>query len=73
MSALKSQLIVGDAFTTGQIMESVRLRGASLETDDRQTPQSQQGYAPVVRGMADTNAKVSITQNNYTIYETTVA
>ncbi|MFJ2989640.1 fimbria/pilus outer membrane usher protein [Collimonas sp. NPDC087041] len=69
---LKSQLIVGDSFSSGQIMESIRVRGVSLASDDRMTPQSQQGYAPVVRGIAEGNAKVSISQNGYKIYETTV-
>ncbi len=73
ISDLKSQLILGDSFTDGQIMDSIRLRGISLASDDRQTPQSQQGYAPVVRGTADSNARVTVSQKGYTIYETTVA
>ncbi len=73
LADLKSQLIVGDSFTSGQIMDSVRLRGVSIATDDRMLPQSQQGYAPVVRGNADSNARVTITQNGYKIYETTVS
>jgi outer membrane usher protein len=36
-------------------------------------PQSLRGYAPVVRGVADSNAKVSVTQNGVQIYQTTVA
>jgi outer membrane usher protein len=73
ISALRSQLVLGDSFTDGQIMDSVRLRGFKLATDDRQTPQSQQGYAPVVRGIAESNARVTVSQRGYTIYETTVA
>lgn len=73
ISELRSQLVLGDSFTDGQIMDSVRLRGIKLATDDRQTPQSQQGYAPVVRGIAESNARVTISQRGYTIYETTVA
>ncbi|WP_061941221.1 fimbria/pilus outer membrane usher protein [Collimonas pratensis] len=72
-SALKSQLVLGDNFTDGRIMDSIRLRGITLTTDDRQTSQSQQGYAPVVRGTATSNARVVISQGGYTIYETTVA
>jgi outer membrane usher protein len=36
-------------------------------------PQSLRGYAPVVRGVADSNARVSVTQNGVQIYQTTVA
>ena len=70
---LQSQLTVGDTFSNGQIVDGVRVRGVTLATDDRMLPQSQQGYAPQVRGVADSNATVTISQNGYTIYETTVA
>lgn len=73
IAPLKSQLTVGDTFSSGQILESVRVRGVTLATDDRMLPQSQQGYAPQVRGVADSNATVTVSQNGYTIYETTVA
>lgn len=36
-------------------------------------PESIRGYAPVVRGIARTNAQVVIRQNGYTIYETYVS
>jgi outer membrane usher protein len=36
-------------------------------------PDSQRGYAPVVRGVANTNARVTISQNGIRLYETTVA
>lgn len=73
LPAWKSQLTLGDSFSSGQILDSLRLRGASLATDDRMLPQSQQGYAPIVRGVAQSNATVRISQSNYTLYETTVA
>ncbi|KAI5929291.1 Spermatogenesis-associated protein 21 [Manis javanica] len=43
------------------------------DCDDRMLPDSQRGYAPVVRGVANTNARVTITQNGIKLYETTVA
>jgi hypothetical protein len=36
-------------------------------------PDSQKGYAPVVRGIARTNAQVVVRQNGYIIYQTYVA
>jgi len=73
IAPLKSQLTVGDTFSNGQILDGVRVRGVTLATDDRMLPQSQQGYAPQVRGVADSNATVTVSQNGYTVYETTVA
>lgn len=36
-------------------------------------PEVERGYAPVVRGTAMSNARISIRQNGYVIYETNVA
>ncbi|MCF5691229.1 fimbria/pilus outer membrane usher protein [Pseudomonas sp. PA-1-2A] len=68
----QSQLTLGDTFSNGHIVDGVRVRGVTLATDDRMRPQTQQGYAPQVRGTADSNATVTVSQNGYTIYETTV-
>ena len=46
---------------------------ATLGSDDRMYPESQRGYAPVVRGIANSNARVQVRQNGNIIYETTVA
>lgn len=69
----QSLLTLGDSFSTGQILEGVRIRGLTLATDDRMLAPSRQGYAPQVRGIADSNATVTVRQNGYTLYETTVA
>jgi len=66
-------LSLGDSYTDGAVFDSYGLRGVQLGTDDRMLPQSLRGYAPVVRGVAYTNAKVVVTQNGVQIYQTTVA
>lgn len=71
--AMHAQLVLGDSFASGQITDGFRLRGLNLYTDARMYPQSQQGYAPVVRGVAQSNARVSIRQNGYLIQETIVS
>ena len=73
LPGLRSQLTVGDSWTSGEIFDSVGLRGVQLATDDRMLPQSLRGYAPTVRGVADSNAKVTVRQNGMLIYQTTVA
>lgn len=69
---LHSQLIVGEAYTTGETFDSVNIRGARLYSDTRMLPSQLASYAPIIRGVANTNAKVTITQGNYKIYESTV-
>ena len=57
----------------GELFDSVRLRGASLFSDDRMLPDSQTGFAPVVRGVAETNARVSVRQRGVLLDEVSVA
>lgn len=66
-------LTLGDAYTSGELFDSIAYRGASLVSDDRMLPDSLRGYAPVVRGIAETNAKVEIHQNGQLIYSMTVS
>lgn len=73
VTALQSQLTVGETFTSGELFDSVGFRGVMLATDTRMRPESMNGYAPVVRGVAETNALVQIRQAGYVIYEATVA
>ncbi|CAB3653877.1 fimbria/pilus outer membrane usher protein [Achromobacter pestifer] len=70
---LRSQLLVGDAFTDGSLFDSFGFRGVQLSSDDRMLPQSQRGYAPRVTGIARSNAVVRVRQNGNIIYETNVA
>ena len=68
-----AQLTLGDSYTDGQVYDSFAIRGVQLATDDRMRPDSMSGYAPVVQGVAQTNARVTISQNGIKLYETTVA
>jgi outer membrane usher protein len=72
LPSMRAMLTVGDSYTDGAVFNSYGVRGVQLGTDDRMLPQSLQGYAPVVRGVAQTNAKVTVRQNGIVIYETTV-
>ncbi|MFP7609908.1 fimbrial biogenesis usher protein [Serratia quinivorans] len=70
---LRSDLVMGDSTTRGDVFDSLEFRGIRLETDDSMYPDSMRGFAPVVRGTASTNARVSIRQNGYTVYQTFVS
>ncbi|KVT65889.1 fimbrial protein [Burkholderia ubonensis] len=73
LTALSSQLVIGESYTSGELFDSTQFRGVRVSTDDRMLPDSLRGYAPVVRGIANSNAKVTIRQNGVLLYETTVA
>lgn len=72
ITSLKAQMVVGDSYTRGDAFDSVSLRGARMYNDDRMQPMGSSGYAPVIRGIANSNAKVSVMQSGNKIYETTV-
>ncbi|MEX3636224.1 fimbria/pilus outer membrane usher protein [Paraburkholderia sp. BR14320] len=72
VTALKSQLTIGDSSTSGDVFDSFNVRGVQLSSDDRMLPDSMRSYAPVVRGVADTNARIIVRQNNIIVAETSV-
>lgn len=70
---LKAQLTAGDSSSPADVFDSIPFRGGQLASDDDMMPDSMKGYAPVVRGIARTNAQVVIRQNGYQIYQSYVA
>lgn len=72
IAPLKARVTLGDADTSGNLFDSFSFRGIMLASDDNMLPDSQRGYAPIIRGVAQTNAHVTVRQNNSLLYETTV-
>ncbi|QXA50025.1 fimbrial biogenesis outer membrane usher protein [Enterobacter cancerogenus] len=70
---LKGQLTLGDSYTPSDIFDSVQFRGAQLASDDNMLPDSLRGFAPIIRGIAQSSAQVTIKQNGYIIYQSYVA
>lgn len=72
VTALKGQFSAGDIFSDSQLFDSVRYRGLKLSSDEGMRADSERGYAPVIRGVAESNATVEIRQNDYILYTTNV-
>ncbi|MGK4357819.1 fimbria/pilus outer membrane usher protein [Enterobacter cloacae] len=69
-----SELKVGDFNTDSYFFDNVVLKnGISAGTDESMYPDNVRGYSPVVYGIANSNATVSILQNDSVIYKTFVA
>ncbi|RBL68687.1 fimbrial biogenesis outer membrane usher protein [Pseudomonas sp. MWU13-2625] len=73
ITSLKGTLTLGESFTPGDVFDSVPFRGVQLASDMGMLPDSMQGYAPIIRGIAETQAKVEVRQNGYSLYTTYVA
>jgi outer membrane usher protein len=73
ITGLKSQFLIGESYTSGEFFDTFSFRGVQLSSDDRMLPDSLRGYAPIVRGIARTNARVTIKQSGNLLLETTVS
>lgn len=73
ITPLKSELTMGNAYTSGEVFDSFQFTGVQLASDENMLPDSQRGFAPTIRGVAHSNARVSVRQHGYVIYETYVA
>ena len=71
-SSIKSHLLIGDGNSSSDVYDSVGFRGSRLASSDSMYPDSLRGYAPTVRGIATSHAKVTIRQNGYVIYQSYV-
>ena len=69
---LRGEMTLGETSTGGDIFDGIPFRGAQLVSSDDMLPNSQRGFAPIITGIARTNAQVAVSQNGYTIYQTSV-
>ncbi|HCB0645127.1 TPA: fimbrial biogenesis outer membrane usher protein [Klebsiella variicola subsp. variicola] len=70
--AMRTRALAGQSYTSGELFDSLPFTGIQLATEDRMLPDSQRGYAPEIRGIARTNARVTVYQRQMMLYETTV-
>ncbi|WP_431223567.1 fimbria/pilus outer membrane usher protein [Serratia sp. L9] len=72
IAPLRSQLTLGQYFTPGEQFDSVPFTGVQLASDTRMNPDTENSFAPVIRGIANSNAKVTVRQGDNVIYQTSV-
>lgn len=72
IASVRGELTMGDSSTPSDVFDSVQFRGVQLASDDAMLADSLRGFAPVIRGVADTNAQVTVRQNGSIIYQTYV-
>ncbi|WP_079214006.1 fimbria/pilus outer membrane usher protein [Ventosimonas gracilis] len=68
-----SELSVGELYSSGRLFPALAYNGIELASDERMLSDNQRGYAPVVQGVAQSNARVLISQNGREIYQTSVS
>ena len=72
LAAIRSNLTIGDMYSPGELFDSLRIRAVALASDMNMRPNSQQGFSPIVHGVADSNSLVKVLQNGNVIYQENV-
>ena len=72
VTSVRGRFLAGQANTSGRLFDSLSYTGVALFSDDQMLPESLRGYAPEIRGIARSNARVTVRQGGNVIYETTV-
>ncbi len=70
---LRSVMLAGESSTGSDVFDSIPFRGVKLSSNEQMLPAQLRGYAPVIDGVASSNARVSVRQNGNVVYETWVA
>lgn len=68
----KSRLVVGQTSTSSNVFNNFSFQGVQMSSDENMLADSERGFAPVVRGIANSNAEVTIRQSGNVIYQTYV-
>ena len=68
----KANLVIGDTSTDSPVVGGVPLRGVRVSSEEALYPEGEREFLPVVRGVARTNARVRVLQNNAVILEQNV-
>jgi outer membrane usher protein len=72
IASIKSTFKLGDFYSAGDLFDSIKVRGVALTSDINMLPSSKQGFSPIVRGAAQTNALVKVIQNGNVVYQENV-
>ncbi|UMS28672.1 fimbria/pilus outer membrane usher protein [Escherichia coli] len=73
LNGIKSRLVLGEHYTPSDVFDSVSFRGVMVGTDESMVPYNQREFAPVIRGISRTQARIEVRQNGYLIQSQTVA
>ncbi|MBL5825948.1 fimbria/pilus outer membrane usher protein [Serratia fonticola] len=69
----RSEVLLGENSTDNDVFDSIPFVGAKLNSSEEMLPSSMRGFAPVISGIAQSNARVTVSQNGNVVYQTYVA
>lgn len=62
-------LRAGEMYTASDMFDAVRFRGVRLYRDMQMLPSAKQNFTPLVQGIAQSNALVTVEQNGFVVYQ----
>jgi outer membrane usher protein PapC len=73
LTGIRSTVSIGNNYLNSDIFDTFGYTGASIQSDDRMLPPSMRGYAPLITGVAHSNATVTVSQQGRVLYATRVS
>ncbi|MGR6439116.1 fimbria/pilus outer membrane usher protein [Proteus mirabilis] len=67
IKSIQGSFTVGKTITSLSILPNFAFYGMSLRSERDMRPWEKRGYAPVISGVANSNAKITISQNGYVL------
>lgn len=64
-----ANLTIGKSYLQSDIFDAIDYSGVAIVSDDRMLPPALRGYAPQLTGVANSNARVTVTRGDSIIYE----
>lgn len=68
IGSVRGKFLMGKIQTESTLLPDFGFYGFSLHSDSNMVPWSVRGYAPIITGVANSNARITVSQGNYTIY-----
>jgi len=72
INSLKSELLIGQSTIGSNLFDANSYIGMTLGTSSEMLPDSDKGYSPAIRGIAESRSRLTVKQNNSIIYQTYV-
>ncbi|WMT15816.1 fimbria/pilus outer membrane usher protein [Serratia fonticola] len=70
LNTVGAHLTIGRHYLSSEVFDSIDYTGVTIASDDRMLPPALRGYAPIIEGVANSNAKVIITRgDDNVVYE----
>lgn len=69
----RAEILAGESNTGNDVFDTIPFRGIKFNSSDEMRPASLRGFAPLITGIAQSNARVTVSQNGNVVYQTYVA